>query len=110
MTQTLNDYGIEPCTIHIVVCSAFTQEQWRILATRIDNDYIGSEKTFTAERKNGYYYLTTNKCDSASIIKVFTNGTGIDKITILGEHTEGWDEIQNGTYGNIKRSLNGWFN
>lgn len=92
------------------MCSAFTQEQWRILATRIDNEYIGSEKTFTVERKNGYYYLNTNRCDSAGMIKVYTNGIGIEKITILGEHTEGWDEIQKGTYENIKRSLNGWFN
>lgn len=110
MIQTLNDYGIEPCTIHNVVCSAFTQEQWRILATRIDNEYIGSEKTFTAVRKNGYYYLNTNRCDSAGMIKVYSNGIGIDKITILGEHTEGWDEIQKGTYGNIKRSLKKWNN
>jgi len=110
MTQTLNDYGIESCTIHDVVCSAFAQEQWRRLATKIDNGFIGSEKTFTVERKNGYYYLNTNRCDDAGFIKVFTNGTGIDKITILGEHTDGWQEIHKGTYENVKRSLNGWFN
>lgn len=110
MIQTLNDYGIEPCTIHDVVCSAFTQEQWRRLATKIDNSFIGSEMTFRAERKNGYYYLNTNRCDDAGFIKVFTNGTGIDKITILGEHTDGWQEIHKGTYENVKRSLNGWFN
>ncbi len=110
MKKTLNDYGIEPCTIQNVVCSAFTQEQWRRLATQIDNEYIGSGNTFKAERKNGYYYLTTNRCDGASIIKVFTNGIGIPKIMILGEHTEGWEEIQKGTYEDVKRSLNGWFN
>ncbi len=110
MIQTLNDYGIKFCNIHDIVCSTLTQEQWRILATRIDNNYIGSEKTFTAERKNGYYYLTTNKCDNASMIKVFTNVVGIYKITILGEHTEGWEEIQKGTYENVKRSLNGFNN
>ncbi len=91
--------------INTVACSELTQEQWRRLASRIDNEFTGSEKTFTAERKNGYYFLTTNKCDWASFIKVYTNGIGIDKITILGNHTDGWDEIQKGTYKGVGKFL-----
>lgn len=104
----LNDYGIKPCAMYNVVCNDFTQEQWRKLASIIDADFIGSDNTFTSDYEYGYYYLTTNKCDSASFLKVFTGGIGINKITILGEHTEGWVEIRKGTYKNIKRSLNGW--
>ena len=110
MTDILNDYGMSPCTIHDVDCNSFSTKQWRILASKIDNDFINTDETFTAEYKNGYYYLTTNRCDWSSFIKIYTLGTGIDKITILGEHTEGWQEIHKGTYDNIKRSLKGWFN
>ena len=110
MKQNLNDYRIKPCTIQDVVCDTFTKEQWRKLASKIDNEFIGSEKTFTVARKNGYYYLSTNKCDYAGFIKVYTNGVGIDKITILAEYTDGWDEIREKTYDNVKRSLKGWFN
>ena len=94
---------------HSVVCSALSTENWRKLALQIDNSFAGSEKTFSAERKIGYYYLSTNKCDDASFIRVYceVGKSGIDKITILGEHTESWQEIHPNTYSNVEKFLNG---
>jgi hypothetical protein len=46
-----------------VICSDLSYDDWRRLAGHIDNGFFGSEKTFSVERKNGYYYLNTNKCD-----------------------------------------------
>lgn len=94
---------------HIVVCSALSTEDWRRLAIQIDNSFTGSEKTFSAERKIGYYFLSTNKCDDASFIRVYCEvwKSGIDKITILGEHTESWEEIHPNTYSNVEKFLNG---
>jgi hypothetical protein len=71
-----------------------TQEQWLRLAVIIDTDFIGSEKTFTAEKINGYYYLTTNKCDHASTIKVFEPDLlGNYRIIRDAEDTDGYKEI-----------------
>lgn len=92
-----------------VICSAFSSDDWRRLAGYIDNGFFGSEKTFSAERKNGYYYLNTNSCDDVSMVRVYcTIGVaGIDKIERLGEDTEGWQEIHQKTYKNVEKFLNG---
>ena len=92
-----------------VICSALSSDDWRRLAGHIDNGFFGSEKTFSAERKNGYYYLNTNKCDDVSMVRVYCQigVVGIDKIERLGEDTEGWQEIHPTTYKNVEKFLNG---
>ena len=92
-----------------VICSALSSDDWRRLAGRIDNGFFGSEKTFSAERKNGYYYLNTNACDDVSMVRVYCQigVAGIDKIERLGGDTEGWQEIHPNTYKNIEKFLNG---
>jgi len=92
-----------------VICSALSPDDWIRLAGRIDNGFFGSEKTFSAERKNGYYYLNTNKCDDVSMIRVYCQigVKGIDKIERLSEDTDGWQEIHPNTYRNVEKFLNG---
>lgn len=92
-----------------VICSALSFDDWRRLAGHIDNGFFGSEKTFSAERKNGYYYLNTNKCDDVSMIRVYCQigVEGIEKIERLGGDTEGWQEIRSYTYKSVEKFLNG---
>lgn len=68
-----------------VICSALSSDDWRRLAGHIDNGFFGSEKTFSAKRKNGYYYLNTNTCDDVSMFRVYCQigVAGIDKIERL---------------------------
>ena len=91
------------------ICSALSSYEWIRLAGHIDNGFFGSEKTFSAERKNGYYYLNTNKCDDASMVRVYCQigAEGIDKIERLGEDTDGWQEINPNTYKSLEKFLNG---
>lgn len=92
-----------------VICSALSSDDWRRLAGHIDNGFLGSEKTFSAERRNRYYYLTTNTCDDVSMVRVYCQigVAGIDKIERLGEDTEGWQEIHPNTYKRVEKFLNG---
>ena len=91
-----------------VICSAFSSDDWRRLAGHIDNGFFGSEKTFMAERKNGYYYLNTNVCDDVSMVRVYCKigVAGIDKIERLGEDTEGWQEVHPNIYKSVEKFLN----
>lgn len=76
------------------------REDWYQIAKIIDTEYIGSKDSFTCNyinyMNNGFYYLTTNKCDDASMIKVYS-----DKICRLANDTNGYEEIQKQTYKNI---------
>ena len=90
-----------------IICSDLSKEDWRRLAGRIDSTFFESEKTFQVDRLNGYYYLTTNACDDASLIKVYcqVNKQGIEKIERLGEDTDGWQEVHANTYNNVENFL-----
>ena len=90
-----------------IICSELTRLQWLQLASIIDNGFIGTEKHFLAERRNGYYYLETNKCDEVSLIRVYCKigVSGIDKITRLGSDTEGWKEVHPETYKSMANYL-----
>ena len=107
--KTLITVESKPLNIADVICSALSSDDWRRLAGHIDNGFFGSEKTFSAERKNGYYYLNTNKCDDVSMVRVYCQIgiAGIDKIERLGEDTDGWQEIRPNTYKNVEKFLNG---
>lgn len=81
-----------------------SNEQWLRIAGRIDNEFIGTDKTFRVDKQVGYYYLHTNKCDYSSLIRVYHNQEGfIEKITRLGEDTDSWQEIHPNTYAAIKK-------
>jgi hypothetical protein len=90
-----------------VICSDLSYDDWRRLAGHIDNGFFGSEKTFSVERKNGYYYLNTNKCDDVSMVRVYCQigVQGIDKIERFGEDTNGWQEIHQKTYESVERKM-----
>ncbi len=91
-----------------VICSALSSDEWLRLGGYIDTGFFGSEKTFSAERKNGYYYLNTNKYDDVSMVRVYcqTGVEGIDKIERFGEDTDGWQEIYPNTYKSVEKFLN----
>ena len=75
------------------------------IAKIIDNNFIDSDKTFRVERKNGVYFLSTNKCDDAPIIAIdclLTDNT-IEKIEKL--HSDGWQEITKDTYKKVEQYL-----
>ena len=107
--KSSNELHSEPLQQCNVICSALSSDDWRRLAGHIDNGFFGSEKTFSAERKNGYYYLNTNVCDDVSMVRVYCKigVAGIDKIERLGEDTEGWQEIHPNTYKSVEKFLNG---
>ena len=67
----------------------FTQKDFYEIAKIIDNDFFGTFETFTAEKIKDFYYLSTNRVDSSSIIKVYS-----DKITLINDSTSGFQEIQ----------------
>ena len=92
-----------------IICSTFSSDEWRRLAGCIDNGFLGSEKTFSVERKAGHYYLSANRCDDVSIIRVYCQiGVhGINKIERLGEDTDGWEDIHPSTRESVKKFLNG---
>jgi len=85
----------------------FSKNDFYNIAKIIDNNFIGSEETFTTERKKGYYYLTTNKCDDCSFVKIFSQigNINIDKIERLGSDTDGFEEIYPKTYDNVKKYI-----
>lgn len=75
------------------------------IAKIIDNDFIGSEETFTCDFIDGYYYLNTNKCDWCSIVRVYFDGNKITKITRLCDDTDGWQEIHENTMARVKNII-----
>ena len=83
----------------------FSKKDFFEIAKIIDNNFIGSEETFTAERKNGYYYLTTNKCDDCSCIRVFCEigSINIDSIDRIGSDTNAYQEIHKETALKVKK-------
>lgn len=87
----------------------FNPEDAYKLATIISNEYIGTENTILCTRKiEGYYYITSNRCDMCPFIKVYCSPAkdGIEKIEVNGDYTEGWQEVTQWTYDRIKRELN----
>ena len=90
-----------------VICSKLSSEDWIRLAGRIDTGFFGAEKTFSIERKNGYYLLHTNKCDDVSIVRVYCNigVPGIDKIERIAGDTDGWQEVRPNTYKIVSEFL-----
>ena len=72
------------------------------LAKTVDNNFIGSEYTFTCDKIKDHFLLTTNKCDGASLIRVYPNITGIT-VMRLGPDTEDWAEIHQATYERISK-------
>lgn len=83
-----------------------TEDQLFEIAKIIDNEYRGCRSTFTATRKVGYWYLSTNKCDWAFLIKVFETNNKISSIKVIGDQTDGWDDIQPATWSRIEKYLN----
>ncbi len=83
----------------------FSKKDFFEIAKIIDNNFIGSEETFTAERKNGYYYLTTNKCDDCSCIRVFCEpiSINIDNIDRIADDTDGYEKIHKETALKVKK-------
>ena len=89
-------------------CDNLSSDEWIRVAGFIDNGFLGSEKTFSATRMSGYFYLITNKCDSVSMVRVYCQigVEGIERIERLGDDTEGWEEIHSNTYKKIENFLN----
>lgn len=83
----------------------FSKKDFFEIAKIIDNNFIGSEETFTAERKNGYYYLTTNKCDDCSCVRVFCEprSINIDSIDRIGSDTNSYEQIHKETALKVKK-------
>jgi len=91
-----------------VIISELSEKELLRVAGRIDNTYFSARKSFTSERKSGYYYLSTNRCDESSFIKIFCDigVPSIQKIEILGSYTDGWDEVHPNTYKRVESFLN----
>ena len=89
---------IENNNIEIFLLS-LTKEDFYEIAKIIDNDFIGAKKFFICQYDNKYkrYDLTTNKCDEASLIRVYNNGT----IERMSYDTEGFKKINQTTYYNV---------
>lgn len=83
----------------------FSKKDFFEMAKIIDSNFIGSEETFTAERKTGYYYLTTNKCDDCSCIRVFCEprSINIDSIDRIANDTDGYEKIHKETALKVKK-------
>lgn len=76
------------------------------IACIIDNEFIGSKKTFTATRSaKGYHFLSTNVCDWSSLIRVYNDYNTISKIERLGDDTGNWQEIMPSTMERINQYL-----
>jgi hypothetical protein len=75
-----------------------TNEDYYMIAKIIDNEFIGTEKTFTASKLLNRVRLSTNNCDFASFINIFHDNVKITSIKRLGEDTDSWKEICNETY------------
>lgn len=78
------------------------------LACIVSNDFIGCEKTISYARVwKSHFYINSGKCDYAPFIRVYCHAidVGIDKIEVLGDYTDGWQEIHQFTYDRIKKEL-----
>lgn len=75
--------------------SELNQNEWRSLSRYIDSDLFESEK-FSATKENGYYYLSSNQCDSSSLVKVYGENE-IEKVVRIGEDTETWQDVHEET-------------
>lgn len=75
------------------------------IAKIVDSEFIGSIKSFTAERNKDYYYLTTNKCDNASFIKVYFNNGLLTEIMSLHEDTNGYELICQTSLNSVNKYL-----
>lgn len=85
-----------------------TLNQWFEIAKIVDNDYIGSHSSFKAKRSmSGVWHLSTDRCDSASLIKVYDNaGNGeLSLVERLGPDTEGWQEVTEITFDKIVKYI-----
>lgn len=82
-----------------------TKDHYCQIAKIISNDVNGSENTFSVTRKEGYDLLSTNKCDYAPFIRVYTDRITIDRIKVLGDYTDGWDDLQPATIERINKYL-----
>jgi len=81
------------------------KETFYEIAKLVDNDFIGSEKTFTYSRFIGYALLSTNRCDEASMIRVYTDRVTVFKIERNGPDTDGYESIQEFTKKKVRHFL-----
>lgn len=85
-----------------IYAHSLKKEDWFSIAKCIDNDFTQSRATFTADRFFTYYMLTTNVCDSCSIVKVYFTSDGfITKIVRVSDDTDGYVEVRESTYKRI---------
>lgn len=82
-----------------------TKQDFYEIAKLVDSDFIGSQKTFTADRKVGYNYATTNKYDFASFLRIWNDGKKVTSIERLGEDTDGWQLVHHKTMENVNQYL-----
>lgn len=75
------------------------------IANIIDNDFAGSFETFTCERRIGYHLLSTNRCDEASMIRIYNDFNTVFKIERSGPDTDGYEDIQSFTKQKISLFL-----
>jgi len=81
----------------------FTKKYLFKVAKAIDNNFIGSESTFSCDKNNDYFQLTTNRCDAASIIRAYHNGNKLTVINRIGPDVDDWTEIHKDTYERISQ-------
>jgi len=79
----------------------FSDSTFYNIAKILSNEFIGTEKTFTSTRLNGYNLLNSNVCDSAPLIRVYHNFTEISKVEVNGDYTDGWQLVMPTTMDKI---------
>jgi hypothetical protein len=80
------------------------------IAIIIDNDFIGCEKTFSFEKfkdseNQPYIALDSGKCDSASLIRLYTEDNFLIAATRLDNSVETWTPLQPKTLEKILNYL-----
>lgn len=76
------------------------------IAKIIDNEYIGKERTFQANRhKAGYWWLSSGKCDMSGFIKVWEKNNKVSSVEYLGPDDEDWRPITNHSWARIEKYL-----
>lgn len=75
------------------------------IAKIVDNEFIGTDKTFDAHKYDDHFNLSTNVCDNASMIRVYLQDDEVTKIERLGPDTEGWELIQPKTFERVVEFL-----
>lgn len=81
----------------------FTREIWFKIGCIITNDFPLAKDSFKVDRKIGYHYLNTNKCDESPLIRIYNDFYEIHKIEVNGDYTGGWQEIQPETKRKIEQ-------